>query len=56
MDFSKWRIKKRQGRWLLYMPYETKHLAAGSYSYCVSAMKYAFKVYYLNETKRWRDG
>jgi hypothetical protein len=54
--YTKWRIKKGQGHWLLYMPYETRPLAFGTFKYCVDAMNYAYKTYYMSQTKRWRDG
>lgn len=54
--FNKWRILKSQGRWLIYAPYETKHLAAGSFTYVVSVLDYVSKTYYMGQTKRWRDG
>ncbi|BET51829.1 hypothetical protein RGQ21_68110 [Kitasatospora aureofaciens] len=56
MNPNKWRIRKRGGRWLLYRPHETRHLTAGSFTYVVSAMNYAFNFYYMDQTKRWRDG
>jgi hypothetical protein len=56
MDPDKWRIKKKYGKWLLYMPRESRPLTSGSFAYCVSTMKHAFKVYYFGGTTRWRDG
>lgn len=55
--YAKWKIKKGwSGQWLLYMPYESNPLTFGTFEHCISAMNYAFKTYYVGQTKRWRDG
>lgn len=55
--YSKWRIKKGwSDQWHLYMPYEMHPLTSGTFGHCVSVMNYSFKVYYMQQTKRWRDG